>query len=408
MTVLRGKLVVAQSGGPTPVFNNSACGVIQEALQHDDVFDGVYGASNGIMGILHEDLIDLRQEAPATIEGLRRTPASTIGSCRKKLDQTDMERILSVLKAHNIRYFFYNGGNDSMDTANKVHQMATAAGYEMRVFGIPKTVDNDLVETDHCPGFGSAARFMALATRDVGRDTESNALTTTPICVMEAMGRDAGWLTGATAVGRRDERDAPHLIYLPEIPFTLEKLFRDVQNVYDRLGFVVIAASEGIRNPDGELLAKSSVMDAFGHAQLGGVGDFLAKQISANLKIKARANIAGTIQRAMISTASQLDLNEAYLVGQMGVKYALEGHSGDMVALVRTSNVPYVCTTGLAPLDKVANAAKSIPRDMINAAGNDVNDAFLNYVTPLLGELPLDYIRFERHGVGKLLTLYRR
>ena len=194
MAVLRGKLVVAQSGGPTAVFNNSACGVIQEALKHDDVFDGVYGASNGIMGILHETMIDLRKESPATIDSLRRTPASTLGTCRRKLDVTDLERILEVCKAHNIRYFFYNGGNDSMDTANKVSKMATDAGYEMRAFGIPKTVDNDLVETDHCPGFGSAARFMSFATRDVGRDTEAGAFTTTPINIMEVMGRDAAEL----------------------------------------------------------------------------------------------------------------------------------------------------------------------------------------------------------------------
>ena len=179
MAALRGKLIVAQSGGPTPVFNNSACGVIQEALRHEDVFEEMYGAVNGVMGILHEQLIDLRKETPATIAGLRKTPATALGTCRRKLNEQDMERILAVFKAHNIRYFFYNGGNDSMDTANKISQMAAAANYEMRVIGIPKTVDNDLVETDHCPGFGSAARFMALATRDVGRDTEAGALTTT-------------------------------------------------------------------------------------------------------------------------------------------------------------------------------------------------------------------------------------
>ena len=409
MAALRGKLIVAQSGGPTPVFNNSACGVIQEALRHGDVFDEMYGAVNGVMGILHEQLIDLRKETPATIAGLRKTPATALGTCRRKLNEQDMERILAVFKAHNIRYFFYNGGNDSMDTANKISQMAAAANYEMRVFGIPKTVDNDLVETDHCPGFGSAARFMALATRDVGRDTEAGALTTTAVTIMEAMGRDVGWLTASSAIGRRDERDAPHLIYLPEVPFTIEKFLNDVQRVYDRLGFVVVAASEGIRDSDGKLLLTSSSVDAFGHAQLGGVGEFLAKVVSDKLKIKTRSNIAGTIQRAMISAASPSDLEEAYLVGKMGVKYALEGQTGMMVSLIRQSDAPYACVTGLAPLAKVANAVKAIPADYITADGNDVNEKFLRYVTPLVGELGVsDYVRLEKHPVEKLLAPYQR
>lgn len=409
MAALRGKLIVAQSGGPTPVFNNSACGVIQEALRHEDVFDEMYGAVNGVMGILHEQLIDLRKETPATIAGLRKTPATALGTCRRKLNEQDMERILAVFEAHNIRYFFYNGGNDSMDTANKISQMAAAANYEMRVIGIPKTVDNDLVETDHCPGFGSAARFMALATRDVGRDTEAGALTTTAVTIMEAMGRDVGWLTASSAIGRRDERDAPHLIYLPETPFTIEKFLNDVQRVYDRLGFVVVAASEGIRDSAGKLLLTSSSVDAFGHAQLGGVGEFLANVVADKLKIKTRSNIAGTIQRAMISAASPPDLEEAYLVGKMGVKYALEGQTGMMVSLIRQSDAPYACVTGLAPLNKVANAVKAIPADDITPDGNDVNEKFLRYVTPLVGELGVsDYVRLEKHPVEKLLAPYQR
>ena len=409
MAALRGKLIVAQSGGPTPVFNNSACGVIQEALRHEDVFEEMYGAVNGVMGILHEQLIDLRKETPATIAGLRKTPATALGTCRRKLNEQDMERILAVFKAHNIRYFFYNGGNDSMDTANKISQMAAAANYEMRVIGIPKTVDNDLVETDHCPGFGSAARFMALATRDVGRDTEAGALTTTAVTIMEAMGRDVGWLTASSAIGRRDERDAPHLIYLPETPFTIEKFLNDVQRVYDRLGFVVVAASEGIRDSAGKLLLTSSSVDAFGHAQLGGVGEFLANVVADKLKIKTRSNIAGTIQRAMISAASPSDLEEAYLVGKMGVKYALEGQTGMMVSLIRQSDAPYACVTGLAPLSKVANAVKAIPADDITPDGNDVNEKFLRYVTPLVGELGVsDYVRLEKHPVEKLLAPYQR
>ncbi len=406
MAVLTGKLVIAQSGGPTAVFNNSACGVIQEALKHDNVFDAVYGAANGIMGILNENFIDLRKEPSAAIEGMRMTPASTLGTCRRKLDIADLERILDVLKAHNIRYFFYNGGNDSMDTANKVSKMAADSGYELRAFGIPKTVDNDLVETDHTPGFGSAARMMALATRDAGRDSESGALTTTSILVQEVMGRDAGWLTAATAVGRHDERDAPHLLYLPERPLTIEKILDDVQQVHDRLGFVVIALSEGVRDANGALLMTSSSLDAFGHTQLGGVGDFLAKTIQQELGIKARANIPGTIQRSFIASASSVDLAEAYMVGQMGVRYALEGHSGYMVSLVRESGPPYSCSTGLAPLEKVANFAKALPDEYIREDGCGVTQQFLDYVAPLLGDpLPI-YPRFTRHFVPKLLDAY--
>ncbi len=408
MATLKGKLVIAQSGGPTAVFNSSACGVIQEALKHENVVDAVYGAANGIMGVLHENFIDLRKESAAAVDGMRITPASSLGTCRRKLDETDLERILDVLKTHDIRYFFYNGGNDSMDTANKVSKMATDAGYEMRAFGIPKTVDNDLVETDHTPGFGSAARMMALATRDAGRDSESGALTTTSILIQEVMGRDAGWLTAATAVGRKDERDAPHLIYLPERSLSIEKFLDDVQKVHDRLGFVVVALSEGVRDANGDLLMKSSAVDAFGHTQLGGVGDFLAKTIMEKLGIKARANIPGTIQRSFIASASSVDLAEAYLVGQMGVKYALEGHNGYMVSLVRESDSPYSCTTGLAPLDKVANFAKELPANFINEDGNGMTQEFLNYVTPLLGETLPTYPRFEGHFAGKWLDTYTR
>ena len=407
MAGLRGKLVMAQSGGPTAVINSSICGVIQEAAKHAEI-DGIYGALDGIMGILHENLIDLSKESPETVEWLRRTPSSALGSCRRKLDSNDLERVLAVFRAHNIRYFCYNGGNDSMDTAYKISRMATEAGYEMRVGGIPKTVDNDLVETDHCPGFGSVARWIAIAMRDMGRDTASGASTTTPICILEAMGRDSGWITGAAALAREDADDAPHLIYLPEVAFDVDRFSNDVQGVYDRLGHVLVAVSEGIRDKDGNLLTKSALQDAFGHAQLGGVGAYLAQTITARLKIKARANIPGTLQRASILGASQSDLAEAYLVGQMGVKYAVEGHTGYMVALVRTSEEPYACTTGIAPLEKVANAKKLVPADYITPAGNFVNEEFIRYVKPLAGELLPAYMRFRKYPLPKLLQAYQQ
>lgn len=407
MAGLRGKLVMAQSGGPTAVINSSICGVIQEALKHREI-EGVYGAINGIMGVLHENLIDLAKESPGTVEQLRRTPSSALGSCRRKLDQADLERVLAVFKAHNIRYFFYNGGNDSMDTAHKISQMANAAGYEMRVIGIPKTVDNDLVETDHCPGFGSVARWMAIAMRDAGRDTEAIANTSTAIKIIEAMGRDSGWITGATALAKQDPDDAPQLIYLPEVTFEMDKFLNDVQKVYDRLGHVLIAVSEGVRDKDGKILVKSDSVDAFGHVQLEGVGDYLANVIKKKLGIKARCDKPGTIQRVSILGASQSDLQEAYLAGQKAVQYAVKGHNGSMVALVRESDEPYVCTTGMVPLEKVANANKVIPADYISSDGNFVNDKFLTYVKPLAGELLPDYMRFQKHVVSKQLGAYQR
>ena len=405
MAELRGKLVMAQSGGPTAAINSSICGVIQEALQHDAI-DGVYGALYGIMGILHENLIDLAKESPDQMERLRRTPSSALGSCRRKLDKADLERVLAVFQAHNIRYFFYNGGNDSMDTAHKISRMATDAGYEMRVLGVPKTVDNDLVETDHCPGFGSAARWTAIAMRDMGCDDKAGATTTTSIAILESMGRDSGWLTGAAALAKEGPDDAPHLIYLPEAAFEMDAFLQDVQRVHDRLGYVLICVSEGIRDKDGNILTTSAAKDAFGHVQLGGVGDLLARTIKEKLGIKARANIPGTLQRSSILGASRTDLDEAYLVGQMAVKYALEGHSGQMVSLVRESDDPYSCTTGLSPLENVANAKKLVPADYIVPEGNFVNDKFLRYVKPLAGDLLPSYTRFQKVAVSRLLEAY--
>ena len=407
MAGLRGKLVMAQSGGPTAVINSSICGVIQEALKHDE-FEGIYGAVNGIMGILHENLIDLKKESPKQIERLRRTPSSALGSCRRKLDETDLERVIDVFKAHNIRYFLYNGGNDSMDTANKVSKMATDAGYEMRVMGIPKTVDNDLVETDHCPGFGSVARWIAVAMRDAGRDTEAIANTSTSIKLIETMGRDSGWIAGSTVLAKEDPDDAPHLIYLPEVGFDVDTFLNDVQKVYDRLGLVLISVSEGLRDKNGDIIVKSSTVDAFGHVQLEGVGDYLAGVIKEKLGIKARCDKPGTVQRVSILGASQSDLEEAYLVGQMAVKSAIEGKNGYMVSLVRESDEPYSCTTGLAPLDNVANAKKIVPADFMTPEGNFVNEKFIRYVKPLAGEILPSYTRFEKHAVKKLLETYQR
>lgn len=384
---LKGNLVVAQSGGPTAVINASLAGVVQEGFRQAGAITGVYGALHGIEGILNEELIDFAQEKPATVELLRYTPSSALGSCRHKVTAQDYERILDVFKAHNIRYFLYIGGNDSMDTAHRVGQLAAEAGYEVRCMGVPKTIDNDLSYTDHCPGYGSVARWVASSVRDAGLDTEAIGVVD-KVKVIELMGRNAGWITAAAALARDHEDAAPHLIYVPERPISWDRVFNDVQQVYDRLGYCLIAICEGARGPDGEVLSVSASAidaDAFGHKQLGGVADVMCRQIAANLKLKARFDKPGTIQRVSAALASPVDQEEAYLVGQVAVRHAVEGLSDKMVTLVRESDEPYRCTTGLADLELVANAEKLMPDEFIAESGNDVTAAFLEYARPLIG-----------------------
>ena len=384
---LKGNLVVAQSGGPTAVINASLAGVVQEGFRQAGAITGVYGALHGIEGILNEELIDFAQEKPATVELLRYTPSSALGSCRHKVTAQDYERILDVFKAHNIRYFLYIGGNDSMDTAHRVGQLAAEAGYEVRCMGVPKTIDNDLGYTDHCPGYGSVARWVASSVRDAGLDTEAIGVVD-KVKVIELMGRNAGWITAAAALARDHEDAAPHLIYVPERPISWDKVFNDVQQVYDRLGYCLIAICEGAKGPDGETLSASASaidVDAFGHKQMGGVADVMCKQIAAHLKLKARFDKPGTIQRMSAALASPVDQDEAYLVGQVAVRHAVEGISDKMVTLVRESDEPYRCTTGLADLELVANAEKLMPDEFIAESGNDVTAAFLEYARPLIG-----------------------
>ena len=402
---LKGNLVVAQSGGPTAVINASLAGVAQEGLVHGEVITGVFGALHGIEGILYEQLIDLGKERPSTLTLLRKTPSSALGSCRHKVTTDDYDTILKVFKAHNIRYFFYIGGNDSMDTAHRVDQLAADAGYELRCMGVPKTIDNDLDFTDHCPGYGSVSRWIASSVRDAGLDTEAIGIVD-KVKVIEIMGRNAGWITAASALARDHEGAAPHLIYLPERPVYWDKLFNDVQKVYDRLGYCVLTICEGAKGPDGKPLAASTRsidVDAFGHAQMGGVADLLCREIAANVKLKARFDKPGTIQRVSIALQSKTDQEEAYLVGQMAVRHALAGVSDKMVTLVRESNEPYHCTTGLADLDKVANAEKLMPADFINEAGNDVTEKFVEYALPLIGAPLPKYAYFKKVALPKHL-----
>ena len=416
MAKLKGKAVVAQSGGPSTVINSSLCGVIQACMKSGSI-DAVYGAHNGILGVLTEDLFDITRESAETIEGLRRTPSAAAGSCRYKLksledSRKDYERILEVFRAHNVRYFFYIGGNDSMDTADKIVQLAAETNYEMRVMGVPKTIDNDLAETDHTPGYGSEVKYLATTVMESGRDTEA-LYTFDTATVVEAMGRNAGWITAGTAVAARTPEDAPHLVYVPEIPFSVDQFVSDCKEVVRRLGGVVVLAAEGLKDTRGQYITAQGgkfAKDSFGHVQLGGVAETLKAIIEQEVGVKCRCNKPGTAQRNAMHFASLTDVNEAWLVGAQAVKEAVSGRSGFMVTLIRESNDPYTVTTGRANLSVVANGEKYLPRDFMNRAGNHISQKCRKYVTPLLrGEAPIDigpdglpeYVRFRRFPVEK-------
>jgi len=413
--------IVAQSGGPTAVINSSACGVIQEAKKSGKI-GRVIGAVNGILGVLKEELFNLSAERPETVEQLKQTPAAAFGSCRYKLkslqdSKADFDRVLDVFKAHDIRYFFYAGGNDSMDTADKVNKLAADASYELTCIGIPKTVDNDLAFTDHCPGYPSVAKYVATCAMEAGRDTE--ALYTTDTCtILEVMGRDSGWIAAATGLAHRSDEDAPHLVYMPEAAFSFEKLVNDVQEVLKEFGRVFIVAGEGLKDDKGQYITADSgafAKDSFGHVQLGGVAEMLKAVIEKEVKIKARWNKLGTNQRSAMHFASLTDVKEAYMCGKMAVKYALQGVNGKMVTLVREKGRKYKCTTGLAELRDVANGEKKVPREFINEKGNHITKAMRDYLKPLVqGEAPVKigedglpvFMRFKRKLLEKKLPKY--
>jgi 6-phosphofructokinase 1 len=406
---MRGNAIVAQSGGPTAVINASACGVIQEAFQQADI-EGVYAAHNGILGVLNEEIFDLGKESPASIEGLRTTPSSALGSCRYKVrKQEDFDLIVNVFERYNIRYFFYIGGNDSMDTADKVNGLAASRGYELGVMGVPKTIDNDLACTDHCPGYGSVIKYLAAMVMGAGRDTEA-LYTTDTVNVIETMGRNAGWMAAGCALAKRNELDAPHMILLPERPFDEEEFKERVGYFLSKIGRVVIVVSEGTKSPDGTYIAEQKgdfAKDSFGHTQLGGAGLYIKELIEREVKVKSRFAIPSTIQRNGMYFASLTDSEEAYMAGQMAVRHAMEGVSGKMVTLERTSADPYRCETGLADLAEVANGEKYFPTEWISEDGYFVTEEFIRYARPLIqgevkpileGGLPV-FMRFDKHFV---------
>ncbi|MGH2399764.1 MAG: 6-phosphofructokinase [bacterium] len=407
MAALRGRLVVGQSGGPTAVINATLAGVIQEAVRHEAI-TGIYGMRHGVEGLLREELIDLGDESAQTIELLKDTPSAALGSCRHKLSEADYERLVQVLRAHGIRFFLYIGGNDSADTANRLAALAALRSYELRVIGLPKTVDNDLVETDHCPGHPSVARWLAASVRDAGLDTEAIGVVDT-VKVIETMGRDTGWITAATALARTHEDAAPHLIYLPERPLRREQFLADVERVFRRLGHVVVAVCEGQKDERGAYLSASTTsvdVDRFGHPQLGGVAAVLCDLIATELKIKARFDKPGTVQRVSGALRSPVDIEEAVKVGEAGVKHAVAGVSAQMVTLVREGNHPYRSRTGLVPLERIANTVRPVPGEFIAPSGNDVTPAYLDYIRPLIGgDLPA-YARLKNVAVPKTTSVH--
>ena len=392
---LVGACIFGQSGGPTAVINASAYGVIRAALDAEEITK-VYGAAHGIKGVLDDKLYIMDEEDPAELKLLLNTPSSELGSCRYKIadpetDDTDYKRILEIFKKYDVRYFFYNGGNDSMDTCNKVNRYLKSVGYECRVFGVPKTIDNDLFGTDHCPGFASAAKYIATSIMEVSRD--SQVYDTGMITVVECMGRHAGWLTAAASLAA-EKGDGPDLIYLPERDFSMDQFLDDVIAVYKRKGECLVAVSEGVHYADGTFVseAKTSGTDGFGHAQLGGLASRLASIVRAATGAKVRGIELSLLQRCAAHCASGRDIEESFHSGKVAVESAIAGESGKMVGFRCDRSNGYVCHYELFDLEKVANFEQKVPADWITAEGNNVTQEFIDYCSPLIqGEANMRY-----------------
>lgn len=385
----KANLFYAQSGGVTSVINASACGVIETARLHKDRIGKVYAGRNGIIGALREELIDTGKESAATIAALRHTPAGAFGSCRYKLksfeeNQAEYERLMDVFKAHNIRYFLYNGGGDSQDTANKVAQLSIRAGFPIQCIGVPKTVDNDLPITDNSPGFGSVAKYVAVSIREAGLDVASMCESSTKVFVMEVMGRHAGWIAGAAGLAAEQEGDAPHIILFPEIAFDQKKFLKKVQSCVKAYGYCAIVVSEGAQNKDGSFLADAGGKDAFGHVQLGGVAPFVAEMVKKELGYKYHWAVSDYLQRAARHIASGTDVEQAYAMGKAAVEFALAGKNAVMPTIVRKAGKKYSWSVGEAKLSDVANVEKTMPRSFISADGFSITQAARDYFSPLI------------------------
>ena len=400
----------AQSGGVTAVINASACGVIETARKHRRHIGVVYAGRNGILGALHEDLIDTSQESVADIRALRHTPAGAFGSARYKLkkfetDPREYERLIEVFQAHDIGYFFYNGGGDSADTCYKVSMLADTLGYPLQAIHVPKTVDNDLPITDCCPGFGSVAKYVAVSIREAGFDVASMAKTSTKVFVMEVMGRHAGWIAAAGGLAAGKAGEAPHIILFPEIAFDEERFLVRTRECVEKYGYCAVVVSEGVRNAEGRFLSDAGTRDAFGHAQLGGVGPVVAQLVKDKLGYKYHWAVADYLQRSARHIASKVDVEQAYAVGKAAVEFAVQGHNSVMPAIVRTSNRPYRWKIGMAPLEQVANVEKMMPRDYITPDGFHITAKCRRYLAPLIqGE---DYPPYQ-DGLPRYVVLRNR
>ncbi len=397
----------AQSGGVTAVINATACGVIETARKHRNRIANVYAGRSGIIGALTEDMIDTSRESAAAVRALMHTPGGAFGSARYKLkgieeNRAEYERLIEVFRAHDIGYFFYNGGNDSMDTAHKVSQISKMMGFPVTCLGIPKTVDNDLPVTDNCPGFGSVAKYVAVSTQEAALDVASMASTSTKVFVLEVMGRHAGWIAAAGGLAGKKEGDAPHIILFPEIPFKKRHFLKRVRQCVKDYGFCVIVVSEGARFANGKFLADQGTRDAFGHAQLGGVAQVVAQIVRDNLGYKYHYAIADYLQRSARHIASATDVKQAYAVGKAAVEFALAGKSAVMPVIKRVSDSPYRWKIESAPLGRIANKEKMVPRRYITKDGYGITPAARRYLQPLIrGE---DYPPYV-NGLPKIAKL---
>ncbi len=397
----------AQSGGVTAVINASAAGVIETARRHKDKIGKVFAGRNGIIGALTEDLIDTSRESATAIANLRHTPAGAFGSCRYKLkgleeNRAQYERLIDVFRAHNIGYFFYNGGGDSADTCLKVSGLSESLGYPLQAIHVPKTVDNDLPVTDCCPGFGSVAKYIAVSTREASFDVASMAKTSTKVFILEVMGRHAGWIAAAGGLAADQPGDLPIMILFPEVPFDKAAFLARVQALVKQYGYCSVVVSEGVRDPSGGFLADQGLRDAFGHAQLGGVAPVVAAVVKEGLALKYHWAVADYLQRSARHIASKTDVAQAYAVGKAAVELAVKGRNAVMPTIVRKSNKPYKWTVGVANLSDVANVEKKLPRDFISEDGYDITAKCRQYLSPLIqGE---DYPPFS-NGLPRYVTL---
>ncbi|WP_431635564.1 6-phosphofructokinase [Dyella sp. KULCS107] len=402
---IEGRLLYAQSGGVTSVINATAAGVIEAARARGV---SVYAARNGILGALREDLIDTAKETRAAITALRHTPGGAFGSCRYKLksleaNRAEYERLIDVFRAHDIRWFLYNGGNDSADTALKVSQLGKAMGYDIRCIGVPKTVDNDLAVTDCCPGFGSVAKYTAISTLEASLDVASMAETSTKVFILEVMGRHAGWIAAAAGLAGKTPDEAPHIILFPENVFDEAAFLAKVKATVERVGWCTVVASEGVRNAQGQFLAEAGTRDAFGHTQLGGVAPMLAQLVKDKLGYKYHWALPDYLQRSARHAASKVDAEQAYAVGKAAVDYALAGMNAVMPVIVRTSDAPYRWKVEPAPLAKIANKEKKMPKGFIRRDGFGITEAARRYLSPLIaGEAPLPWRRDGLPAYGQL------